>query len=61
MPVSKKRKKDGKPVKRAQPPATVEEQSHAPDAAGRPQLRQGKPTNPFVGQQQGRRASQRGR
>jgi hypothetical protein len=63
MPVSKKRKKDGKPVHRTRPapeaggpeaaPTPVE-----PEGAGR---RAGKPANPFVAMQQGRRGSQRGR
>ena len=62
MPVSKKRKKDGKPVHR-KVTALEHEESHAhPDAAqGAGQSRaMGKPTNPFVAQQP-RRASQRGR
>ncbi len=62
MPISKKRKKDGKPVHRSHPapqpggdsPAGEQHPSH-PDA------RTGKPTNPFVTQQQGRRGAQRGR
>jgi hypothetical protein len=62
MPVSKKRKKDGKPVHRAQPaeelaPQPEEHESH-PAAA--PPRRVGKPSNPFVAQQT-KRASQRGR
>lgn len=66
MPVSKKRKKDGKPVHRKVDAPTPEgaEHPHGPDApaagpasgAGRAM---GRPTNPFVAQQ--RRASQRGR
>ncbi len=63
MPVSKKRKKDGKPVYRAQPaPAGGEEHAPAPDAKP-PHLRDrmGKPTNPFVTQQQAKRGAQRGR
>jgi hypothetical protein len=62
MPVSKKRKKEGKPVQRAQKPVTEgQEHPHGPEGkpAG-PQLKTGKPTNPFVAQQT-RRASQRGR
>jgi hypothetical protein len=63
MPVSKKRKKEGKPVQRAQSPAgEVEEHPHGPEGKpGAPQLRIGKPTNPFVAQQQAKRGSQRGR
>ncbi len=63
MPVSKKRKKDGKPVHRAAPapaPAAGEE-GHAPVASSTPPIRVGKPANPFVAAQQARRASQRGR
>ncbi len=63
MPVSKKRKKDGKPVHRAQPAAELvpqheEHESHPAPAA--PERRAGKPSNPFVAQQT-KRASQRGR
>ncbi len=64
MPVSKKRKKDGKPVHRREPEATTSEQPHVPDAAAKPDHpvgRGGKPTNPFVQQQQARRGAQRGR
>jgi hypothetical protein len=63
MPVSKKRKKGGKPVQRAIPPPLGEAHPHGPDA--KPDLTAvvrpaGKPTNPFVSAQT-RRASQRGR
>ncbi len=65
MPVSKKRKKDGKPVHRSAPsPAQAEPHGGAPGTApagGPPQQRMGRPTNPFVASPQGRRASQRGR
>ncbi len=62
MPVSKKRKKDGKPVHRSAQPAPAAEAGSAthPDG-GPPQQRMGRPSNPFVANQQGRRASQRGR
>ncbi len=62
MPVSKKRKKDGKPVHRSAPQqaATPGEEGQAPTPHGGPQARMGKPANPFVAMQQ-RRASQRGR
>jgi hypothetical protein len=63
MPVSKKRKKDGKPVHRAAPADAVgEEHAAHPDAPkpGEAGPRHGRPTNPFV-TQQARRASQRGR
>jgi hypothetical protein len=63
MPVSKKRKKDGKPVHRSAPQAAPGEEQ-APASQGAPgalQQRMGKPSNPFVSQQPGRRGSQRGR
>jgi hypothetical protein len=65
MPVSKKRKKDGKPVHRkATAPMTEGEHAHGPESAAAPGPAgpihpSGRPTNPFVAQQ--RRASQRGR
>jgi hypothetical protein len=62
MPVSKKRKKDGKPVHRKIESTPNPEHAHGPEAA--PDVPRGtthgKPTNPFVAQQT-RRASQRGR
>ena len=67
MPVSKKRKKDGKPVHRkvAAPPA-AEAHPHGPEGTPTPTQAptgphgiMGRPTNPFVAQQ--RRGSQRGR
>ncbi len=64
MPVSKKRKKEGKPVHRAQPPpAEGQEHPHGPTVTpGTPQSRMGKPSNPFVAQQQSmKRGAQRGR
>jgi hypothetical protein len=62
MPVSKKRKKEGKPVHRAVPPTPEGEHPHGPDAReGHQKSRSGKPGNPFVAQQQPRRAAQRGR
>jgi hypothetical protein len=50
MPVSKKRKKDGKPVHRTEPVQHDGEHVAHPDAkpAGPPQLRPGKRSNPFV-------------
>ncbi len=62
MPVSKKRKKDGKPVQRSHPVPLGGETTHPDDrpAHGGP-FRVGKPTNPFVTQQQQKRGSQRGR
>lgn len=66
MPVSKKRKKDGKPVHMTHAPEIHgEEHDHGPEAAGAapaPKQRAGgKPSNPFVSQQQSRRGAQRGR
>ena len=62
MPVSKKRKKDGKPVHRAQPAEELASQpeEHESHPAAAPPARVGKPSNPFVAQQT-KRASQRGR
>ncbi len=61
MPVSKKRKKDGKPVQRSHPTAEGAEHAvHLEEKPAHPVARMGKPTNPFVAQQT-RRASQRGR
>jgi hypothetical protein len=62
MPVSKKRKKDGKPVQHNQP--VTESAEHAVHLEGKPAhpaARGGKPTNPFVQQQGSRRGAQRGR
>jgi hypothetical protein len=61
MPVSKKRKKDGKPVQRNHP-IQAGESAHPddkPEHGG--DFRAGKPKNPFVAQQQAKRGSQRGR
>ena len=61
MPVSKKRKKDGKPVQRTQPVEEGAEHAiHLEEKPTHPLAREGKPTNPFVAQQT-RKASQRGR
>lgn len=61
MPVSKKRKKDGKPARRAAPPPQGE-QPHGPEVKPASPLlqRMGKPSNPFVAQMP-KRAAQRGR
>jgi hypothetical protein len=63
MPVSKKRRKDGKPVQRRA--ATDENQSasdHPEDTRPiHPQMKAGKPKNPFVAHQPQLRGSQRGR
>lgn len=63
MPVSKKRKKDGKPVHRSAPaPGPSSADPAAPGTAPAPaEKRFGKPANPFVAAQQMRRAAQRGR
>jgi hypothetical protein len=62
MPVSKKRKKDGKAVQRSRPVMEGEEHAvHLEEKPAHPALRSGKPTNPFVQGQQARRGSQRGR
>jgi len=63
MPVSKKRKKEGKPVHRAAP-APSEAGDASPAGEGKPfghEQRMGKPSNPFVAMQQAKRGSQRGR
>jgi len=62
MPVSKKRKKGGKPVQRREQQAVDVEHPHGPESApAASQSRTGKPSNPFVAQQQSRRGAQRGR
>ena len=63
MPVSKKRLKGGKPVHRNTPPAEPgAEHDHGPEAKpATPAFRAGKPSNPFVAQQQSKRGAQRGR
>jgi hypothetical protein len=65
MPVSKKRKKDGKPVHRKEVAPTPDTaHPHGPEAGPAPvgpRPAMGKATNPFVSQQQSRRGSQRGR
>lgn len=62
MPVSKKRKKSGKPVQRKEAVAPVTEHSHGPNAKpAAPTPRGGKPSNPFVAQNPAKRGAQRGR
>jgi hypothetical protein len=63
MPVSKKRKKSGKPVQRSAPAVTPHPEGHEGGDAKptHPQQRMGKPSNPFVGQHQMPKSSQRGR
>ena len=64
MPVSKKRKKDGKPVQRkVAAPTPDAAHPHGPEAEPAPvgpRPTVGKPSNPFIAQQP-HRASQRGR
>jgi hypothetical protein len=61
MPVSKKRKKDGKPVKAHTFVPAGSEHAPVPDAKPEHELsRTGKPSNPFVTKQMVKRA-QRGR
>jgi hypothetical protein len=61
MPVSKKRKKEGKPVRRAGPAPAAEAKRGGEAKPDAPQLRVGKPSNPFVAQQQAKRGALRGR
>jgi hypothetical protein len=61
MPVSKKRKKDGKPVQHQAASAEKHAAEHPEDHSGPPPLKAGKPRNPFVGQQPQHRGAQRGR
>ncbi len=64
MPVSKKRKKDGKPVKPHVAPAPTGEEQARPEEHPAHGLKQrmGRPTNPFVAQNPAQhRGSQRGR
>ncbi len=62
MPVSKKRKKEGKPVQRQV--LSGEQQAEADHPEGHPahpQMKAGKPKNPFVAHQPQVRGAQRGR
>jgi hypothetical protein len=67
MPVSKKRKKGGKPVQMTHAPEVQgDEHAHGPDpkaekAAAAAKRAGGKPSNPFVAQQGAKRGAQRGR
>jgi hypothetical protein len=63
MPVSKKRKKEGKPVQRRAPAAETQGPTDHPEGThpGHPQMKAGKPKNPFVAHQPQVRGSQRGR
>lgn len=61
MPVSKKRKKDGKAVHRSEPVQAGAEHGHGPEAKVAPPIKVGKPSNPFNAQRPVVRSSQRGR
>jgi hypothetical protein len=61
MPVSKKRKKGGKPVQRSRPVQVETGGPPIPEGTEAPPVKVGRPSNPFVAFQQARRASQRGR
>lgn len=61
MPVSKKRKKGGKPVRPAPPAPSAGSKPGGEERTGSPQGRVGKPSNPFVAQQSQRRGAFRGR
>jgi hypothetical protein len=62
MPVSKKRKKQGKPVQRPALSAEKESAAEQPEAHSlHTQTKSGKPKNPFVSHQPQLRGSQRGR
>ncbi len=63
MPVSKKRKKEGKPVQRRAPAEEQHGASEHPEThGGPPPQRAGKPKNPFLANQPGaHRGAQRGR
>jgi hypothetical protein len=61
MPVSKKRKKDGKPVHRNAPTEQAAHVDHPEDQPAHPQAKGAKPKNPFVAHQPQFRGAQRGR
>ena len=63
MPVSKKRKKEGKPVHRQAAAEKQEGAAEHPEGArpAHPEMKSGKPRNPFVAHQPQLRGSQRGR
>ena len=61
MPVSKKRKKDGKKVQRQVPEPAPHPEGHPPAEGATPQQRMGRPTNPLVAQRPRPFGSQRGR
>jgi hypothetical protein len=61
--VSKKRKKEGKPVQRKAAEADQPTSGEHPEGhpGGPPPLKSGKPRNPFVAHQPAHRGAQRGR
>jgi hypothetical protein len=62
MPVSKKRKKEGKPVQRQAPDHAGQGATDHPEGhPAHPAMKAGKPKNPFVAHQPQVRSSQRGR
>jgi len=62
MPVSKKRKKAGKPVQRQAPAGDAQGTVEHPEGhPAHPAMKAGKPKNPFVAHQPVARSSQRGR
>ncbi|GEJ57034.1 hypothetical protein [Anaeromyxobacter diazotrophicus] len=62
MPVSKKRKKAGKPVQRQAPSSGAQASTEHPEGhPSHPVMKAGKPKNPFVAHQPAARSSQRGR
>ena len=61
MPVSKKRKKDGKPVRRQAPAGGEDHQGQPEGHATHEKERVGKRKNPFLAQQPQHRGAQRGR
>ena len=61
MPVSKKRKKDGKPVQRQAAAAGEERAEHPEEHPSHEKQRTGKRQNPFLAQQPQHRGAQRGR
>jgi hypothetical protein len=62
MPVSKKRKKEGKPVQRHAPAGASPSAAEHPEGhPAHPAMKTGKPKNPFVAHQPQVRSSQRGR
>jgi|APDOM4702015023_1054809.scaffolds.fasta_scaffold20298_2 hypothetical protein len=61
MPVSKKRKKDGKPVHRQEAAPASTEHAPVPEQVEKPVIKAAKPSNPFNAQRPMVQRSQRGR